>query len=186
VHVLEVGVFSGGSLGMWRDYFGSGCRIYGVDLMKECRKHEADGVRIFIGDQGDREFWKQVRAEMPVVDIVIDDASHWFEHQIVTLEELLPHIRPGGVYACEDIYGQASPFHDYVAGLTSHLNAIGPPAPGIKDIHEGSLPNAVQRAVHSVHQYPYLTVIEKHATPIGQFAAPLRGTQWEWEALKKL
>src|SRR6476620_11382860 len=27
VNVLEIGIFSGGSLGMWKDYFGSGCRV---------------------------------------------------------------------------------------------------------------------------------------------------------------
>src|ERR1700674_1200085 len=31
VNVLEIGVFGGGSLDMWKRYFGSGCRLYGVD-----------------------------------------------------------------------------------------------------------------------------------------------------------
>src|SRR4051794_39768286 len=30
VHIVEVGVFSGGSLEMWKEYFGPGARIYGV------------------------------------------------------------------------------------------------------------------------------------------------------------
>src|SRR5450432_1099775 len=32
VTVVEVGVYSGGSLPMWRNYFGNGCRIHGVDI----------------------------------------------------------------------------------------------------------------------------------------------------------
>ena len=32
VTVLEVGIYSGGSLLMWRDYFGADCTIYGVDI----------------------------------------------------------------------------------------------------------------------------------------------------------
>ncbi len=32
VNVLEIGVYSGGSLEMWKAYFGPRCRIYGVDI----------------------------------------------------------------------------------------------------------------------------------------------------------
>ena len=32
-------------------------------------------------------------------------AGHTPEQQIVTLEEMLPHLRPGGVYLCEDVHG---------------------------------------------------------------------------------
>src|SRR5215211_8306674 len=31
-HVLEIGVYSGGSLPMWLDYFGEGTQVYGVDI----------------------------------------------------------------------------------------------------------------------------------------------------------
>jgi len=91
VHVMEIGVFSGGSLGLWKNYFGPQCRIYGLDIMEACRSYEDESVRILIGDQGDRNFWKQVKAQVPMLDVVIDDGSHWPEDQIVTLEEVLPH-----------------------------------------------------------------------------------------------
>src|SRR5215211_8784066 len=52
-HVLEVGIYSGGSLPMWLHYFGNGTQIYGVDIEPACAKHERDGVRVFIGDQAD-------------------------------------------------------------------------------------------------------------------------------------
>jgi ubiquinone/menaquinone biosynthesis C-methylase UbiE len=32
VHVLEIGVFGGGSLQMWKDYFGPQSQIFGVDI----------------------------------------------------------------------------------------------------------------------------------------------------------
>jgi hypothetical protein len=184
VHLLEVGVFGGGSLDMWRTYFGDGCRIYGVDLIEECRKHERDGVRIFIGDQGDRAFWQRIREELPRIDIVIDDGSHIAEHQIVTLEEMLPHVRAGGMYACEDIYGSDNPFDDYVSALSRHLNEFGTSAD--RQVEKGLAANGIQRSVHSVHHYPYLTIIEKHADPVGQLAAPRRGSEWEFEAYQAL
>src|SRR5262245_33435219 len=37
VHVLEIGVYSGGSLEMWREYFGASAIIYGVDIQSACR-----------------------------------------------------------------------------------------------------------------------------------------------------
>ncbi len=95
VHLLEIGVYSGGSLDMWRDYFGSKAVIYGVDIEPACRIYEKDGVKIFIGDQGDRSFWREFRRKVPTLDIVIDDGSHQSEHQIVSVEELLPFLRPG-------------------------------------------------------------------------------------------
>jgi hypothetical protein len=96
VNVVEIGVFSGASLEMWKRYFGSKCRVYGIDIREECKSYEDEKTKIFIGDQADRKFWKQFRKQVPCVDIVIDDGSHATEQQIVTLEEMLPHIRSGG------------------------------------------------------------------------------------------
>src|SRR5262249_52626874 len=39
VTVAEVGVYSGGSLSMWRSYFGSGCQVHGVDIQEECKAY---------------------------------------------------------------------------------------------------------------------------------------------------
>ena len=38
VNVVEIGVYSGGSLRMWRDYFGESAVIHGVDIEEECRR----------------------------------------------------------------------------------------------------------------------------------------------------
>ena len=56
VVVLEFGVNQGGSLEMWRDYFGPDAKIYGVDIDPRCRQFEDDNIRILIGDQADKEF----------------------------------------------------------------------------------------------------------------------------------
>jgi hypothetical protein len=102
--VLEIGVFHGGSLDMWRDYFGAGCRLYGVDIEPRCRMFETGGTKIFIGDQADRGFLQQLRREIPRVDILIDDGGHTMQQQITTFEELFPHVADDGVYLCEDLH----------------------------------------------------------------------------------
>ena len=40
VTVLEFGVSQGGSLEMWRSYFGDRCHIYGVDIAEVCKVYE--------------------------------------------------------------------------------------------------------------------------------------------------
>src|SRR5262249_15852097 len=122
VHVLEIGVYSGGSLQMWRDYFGPKAHIYGVDIEPDCRVYEGDNVKIFIVDQADSRFWREFRQKVPMLDIVIDDGGHQTEQQIVTIEELLPFLRPGGVYCCEDVHGAFNHFASYVHGLDHKLN----------------------------------------------------------------
>jgi hypothetical protein len=114
VSVLEIGIYSGGSLDMWRNYFGAGCEVYGIDVQEACKVYASDGKRIFIGDQADREFWLQFREQVPSLDIVIDDGGHRPEQQIVTLEETLAYLRPGGVYMCEDIHRIHNNFSAYI------------------------------------------------------------------------
>ena len=118
VHILEIGIFSGGSLGMWKEYFGPRCRIYGVDVSDACKEYEDDTVKVFVGDQADRSFWKRFKKEVPVIDIVIDDGGHKPHQQIATFEELLPHMRGGGVYVCEDVVFPFNRFQCYMNGFT--------------------------------------------------------------------
>lgn len=179
VHVLEIGVFSGGSLEMWRDYFGPVSRIYGVDVEPSCNAYESDRIRIFTGDQSDRIFWRGVKQQVPNLDIVIDDGSHISEHQIITLEELLPHLRPGGVYLCEDISHTFSGFAAYVYGMGQHLNE-GTVEHDLQNPERRQVirANSFQAAVGSVHSYPLLTVIERTQQPITELIAPQHGTRW--------
>src|SRR4030081_218212 len=51
--LLEIGWWRGGSLRMWRKYFGPSARIVGMDINPACAVHERDGFRIFIGNQAD-------------------------------------------------------------------------------------------------------------------------------------
>ena len=54
---VEIGVLGGGSLFMWRDYFGEKARIIGVDLNQNAKKWQKYGFEIYIGDQSDQDFW---------------------------------------------------------------------------------------------------------------------------------
>jgi 23S rRNA U2552 (ribose-2'-O)-methylase RlmE/FtsJ len=60
VHIVEFGVSQGGSLQMWKKYFGPKCKIYGIDINPHCKQLEEDQVEIFIGDQQDRAFLQTI------------------------------------------------------------------------------------------------------------------------------
>ena len=181
VNVVEVGVYSGGSLRMWTEYFGDTCRIFGVDIEEACRAYERENVKIVIGDQSDRGFWRRFTSEVPPIDVVIDDGGHQVDQQVATLEELLPHLRPGGVYICEDIPGKLNEFGMYVCGLSRRLyeplaTASNPDDNARRLVYRAS---PFQAAIESIHLYPYLVVIEKRAAPVTEFVAPKHGTEWQ-------
>jgi hypothetical protein len=102
--VLELGVQLGGSLEMWRRYFGSSCRLYGVDIDPATRRHEDIATKIFIGDQADRSFLREVLREVGQPDIVLDDGGHTANQQITSFEELYPAVAGNGLYMVEDTH----------------------------------------------------------------------------------
>ena len=180
VHVMEIGIYSGGSLEMWRDYFGPRAKIYGVDIEPRCKVYESDSVRVFIGDQADRIFWKRFKQEVPVLDIVIDDGGHIPQQQIISLEELLPHLRPGGVYLCEDVHAPFNEFAAYVCGLAQDLNSAQFEFDlADKERRSATKTSPFQSAVGGIHFYPYMAIIERTSAPVSELVAPKHGSQWE-------
>ncbi len=129
---VEVGVFNGGSLAMWRRYFGSAARIIGVDLNPEAKKWAADGFEIFIGDQSSESFWTDFYTQVGAIDVLLDDGGHMNHQQIITAEQAIPRIRDGGVLIVEDVHTSYMagfnhpPNHSFVAyskGMVEHINA---------------------------------------------------------------
>lgn len=102
--MLEIGVAGGGSLAMWRSYFGDGARILGVDIDPTCKRHEANGIEVFVGSQDDPKFLDTILDKYPMIDIVLDDGSHIMRHMIASFEHLYPRIDKSGVYLVEDTH----------------------------------------------------------------------------------
>ena len=110
---VEVGILSGGSLFMWRDYFGENARIIGVELNPVAKKWEKHGFEIFIGDQGSPKFWSDFFKKVGNVDIILDDGSHTYHDQIVTLRESIPFINDGGKMVTEDTHSSYQKKYGY-------------------------------------------------------------------------
>jgi len=102
--VVEIGIELGGSVEMWRDYFGPTARIYGIDIDPAARKHEDILTKVFTGDQQDRNFLRGVIREIGRPDVVIDDGGHTANQQIAAFEELYPALSDHGLYIVEDTH----------------------------------------------------------------------------------
>lgn len=165
VHVLEFGVAQGGSAQMWKHYFGPRCRYFGVDKNPACKAVEEERVQVFIGDQEDRGFLRELAAGIPRIDVLIDDGGHRMKQQIHTFEELFPKIQPHGVYVCEDLH--TSYWKNYGGGLRRRGTFIEYAKGFIDDIHawHSRTPrlrvNNFTRSAHSLHFYDSVLVIEK-------------------------
>mgnify|MGYP001053400412 CR=1 FL=1 len=101
---VEIGVLSGGSLFMWRDYFGEKARIIGIDNNPNALKWKNYGFEIYIGDQEDFLFWENFKKSVGKVDVILDDGGHTYDQQIITVECLLDNVSDNGVIVIEDTH----------------------------------------------------------------------------------
>ncbi|WP_432633897.1 class I SAM-dependent methyltransferase [Brachyspira sp.] len=169
INLLEIGVGYGGSLKMWKNYFSklnpkAKVNIYGIDIKERCKKFEGDGIKIFIGSQSDRNFLKELKKEIPKLDILIDDGGHIPTEQIITFEEMFEHIKDGGLYFCEDIYTSywanlsgnfKTSFIEYTKKLIDYLNAYW-------TLEGDDLEaNSFTESAYSIHYYEGIVAIEK-------------------------
>jgi SAM-dependent methyltransferase len=105
IKLLELGVYHGDSLRMWRDAFPL-ATVIGVDLV---RPTAADGLgprtHFFEGNQTDGALMRRIRDQLAPAgfDVVIDDASHLARETAASLVCLYgEHLRPDGIYCVED------------------------------------------------------------------------------------
>jgi predicted O-methyltransferase YrrM len=101
---LEIGVFRGGSLRMWRQFFGADAVLYGIDIDPKCAAYDGRHGVVRIGSQNDADFLKRVVNEMGGVDVVLDDGSHIASDQRVSFDALFPLLSEGGLYVVEDMH----------------------------------------------------------------------------------
>ena len=163
--ILEIGVSYGGSLQMWKEYFGGKAKIFGIDINPKCKELEEENIKIFIGSQSDRKFLRKVKKSIPKIDILIDDGGHTMKQQIVSYEELFSHIKDDGTYLCEDLHTsywlkwggghkRTGTFIEYSKNFIDYLNAFHSEQKNLKV-------NSFTKSVDSIHYYDSIIVIEK-------------------------
>ena len=164
--LVEFGVFHGGSLQMWKHYFGPQARVVGVDIDPRCKALEEEAVSIRIGDQEDRAFLRRLADEFAPVDVVIEDGGHRMGQQLATFEEIFPRMTDHGVYIAEDLhtsywaeygggYRRPGTFIEYAKGLVDQLTAWHTRTPEAFSVDDFTLQAA------SMHFYDSMLVVER-------------------------
>lgn len=115
VRILEIGVFDGGSLDLWRMYFGEQAVIFGLDINPDVQRFAGGNTHIVICDQEDRDALEARFKDEPPFDIILDDGGHMPNQQIRSFEALFPLLHPNGVYIVEDV--QTSYWKSFHGGL---------------------------------------------------------------------
>lgn len=166
ITIVEFGVYHGGSLQMWKYYFGEKAKIIGFDINPLCKDLEEENITIVIGDQENAVSLKQITAIEPKLDIILDDGGHTMDQQRVTFQEMWASLKEGGIYICEDLHtsywseyggGYKNPvsFIEYTKDLIDQLNAWH-----TRDA-AALYPNEFSHSAHSIHFYDSVVVIEK-------------------------
>lgn len=103
VKILELGVFHGGSLLMWQEYFPQGL-IVGLDRRTNPMTESPSRIRFYQGSQDDHALLDRIATECAPdgFDIVIDDASHVGTLSRSSYQYLFQHLKQGGIYVVED------------------------------------------------------------------------------------
>jgi hypothetical protein len=102
IKLLEIGIFEGNSLRMWKEYFPK-AEIYGIDVVDDLLFTE-ERIHTFKADQGKRHQLKQLMDELGKFDVIIDDGSHRVDHQQISMGVCFPYLKNGGHYIMEDLH----------------------------------------------------------------------------------
>ena len=125
--MLEIGVYRGSSILMWRDYF-TNAEVVGMDIFSKIdikSQHIAASGRwnsffnaAARGDHGPRvkavkcnsskeshlrRFIDGERRNATTFDLIIEDGSHMQRDQHMIFARLFPLVKPGGIYVIEDL-----------------------------------------------------------------------------------
>ena len=99
--VCEIGIATGASLKMWRDFFPNAL-IIGIDNREDCQLVGEERIISILADgttiEDDRLF---------DFDLIVDDASHDPDQQIKSFELLFPKLINTGLYIIEDVDGNS-------------------------------------------------------------------------------
>ena len=171
-NVLEIGMHDGGSMALWNELF-QPYKLVGIDIQtrgdseyfrqySENRNLAARVKPIWGVDQSDRKALRRIVSENfeSDLDLIIDDASHYYEQSKISFETLFPLLRPGGLYVIEDwqwAHWKEFQTHDYFQGKAPLTNLIAE----IVVLSGSALPYSPKR----VHINSRMAVIERGEQP---------------------
>ena len=117
--ILELGVRTGAFEKAISDFYDGDCDIYCVDIDNECKKYVEgyDNIAFFQCDCGNEDAIKELIEKFGDIefDVVIDDASHYWPHQFLSLLYFRRKVKDGGIFIMEDLHSSYE--NEYSAGI---------------------------------------------------------------------
>ena len=108
-NILEIGTYQGGSARMFSKFFDDDCKIWTCDIAEGFSDFVADMPNVTFKqlDLGDKNAVKALhdyfKENNIIFDIIIDDASHVWYHQMNALCGFHDLLKPDGIYITEDL-----------------------------------------------------------------------------------
>jgi hypothetical protein len=164
VRVLEIGVYRGGGLDLWKNYLGDQAEVVGLDIDEAAVRAAAGRYPVILGDQEDPEVLRQIEREHGPFDIVIDDGGHTMRQQIVSIETLFPALNDGGIYLVEDCHTSYWPgFGGELRSPTSFIEWSKRRIDDLHSRHHIGIDRHSVWATHldAVHAYDSVVVFDK-------------------------
>ena len=108
INFAEIGIENNASTKMWRKYF-SKAKIYGFEYddkkIKKAKKHNLKNTfykKINVENKSNiSKFFLIINKKF---DVIIDDSTHIFDHQLNVIKSVYPFIKKNGILIIEDIY----------------------------------------------------------------------------------
>jgi len=110
VKMLEIGIRSGGSLWLWKNYFQS-YEIHGLEIaetfyeQRPFQKEVLEDSNVHIHWNFDSKNSSNYLKLPDNFDFIIDDGDHSLEGQMLTFRQAYPKLASKGVYFVEDVQG---------------------------------------------------------------------------------
>jgi len=169
VKILEIGILGGASLAVWESYFQNGV-IIGADIDKTIKCFAHHRVKVEIIDQSNIEHLTQIALKHGPFDVIIDDGSHMWEHQITTLRTLFPFLKNTAFYIVEDLqtnFGSMAADYRGVASIScvEYLKKLVDFRVGCEQVdcskEEDAFLRTYGRAMNSINFFRHACLIEK-------------------------
>jgi cephalosporin hydroxylase len=164
VFILELGVCQGGSLQLWKKYFGDKAKVVGVDIDPRA-KYEEDQIEVEIGDLRDPKFLMYLIDKHGAPDIIIDDASHETQQVLWAMGFFMTKLKEDGVYIIEDVHTHYRP--EYNGGCKNPYNIINALSQMTHDVNVNHIEEPFNTGlgdIRSISYYDSLVIIEKGNT----------------------
>jgi hypothetical protein len=100
-NILEIGVFYGASLKMWKNYFVN-AKIFGIDTEHK-KEYDDDKITTFVCEQTDLNKINEL-FEDEFFDLIIDDGCHNMKEQQMAFLFFSKKLKRGGIYIIEDLH----------------------------------------------------------------------------------